>query len=185
MANHFIRGGDPEAPHLFPARRFGAYSMSVQADRNGYGCAPRERIDDVRGYDAVEVVLYGPKGTLEAQRAGLSPEVRRLFPREGGAIAYDVPQAALPLIEDELRRLDAGHAPRPPASEAKGSVTLGDAGLREVLLKLSEAVRDRTGEENGDFVDAVAVLMEEARGRGIDLDGTADLEALAPSGPRP
>jgi ribosome biogenesis SPOUT family RNA methylase Rps3 len=65
----FIRGSNPEVPHLFPVRQFGDYTMSVQADRNGYACSPRERFEDIRRYETVEVRISGPNGTMEVQRA--------------------------------------------------------------------------------------------------------------------
>lgn len=162
--------------------------MIVNADgppHGSFSCTPRKRLDDIRLYDTVQVTVRGPHGLLDVERAGLSPEVRGLFSRDGGSTARNVPQAMLPLIEAELRRLDAAPAKAPRGPETKTAVLISDIGLRELLLKLNEAVRAETGEENDDFVSIVGDLMEEARNRGIEMDGTAALEGLAPAGPRP
>lgn len=185
MIDHFIRGADPEHPHLFPTRRFGGYGMSVQADANGYGCSPRERFDDIRRYDTVEVQLYGPGGPLEITRTPLPAEVKRYFPRHGGNVAFQVPQRALDSFEESLKAL-SDLAPDPgPADRSTTPVELSDAGLREVLIKLREAIVEDTGEVNADLVEAIGVLMGSARDRGVDLGGIEVLDELAPGGPKP
>lgn len=50
-----------EGGRLFPTIDLGGgWSMSAQADAVGYACRPKERLNRLEDYDAVEVVLYGP-----------------------------------------------------------------------------------------------------------------------------
>ena len=187
MEDPYRRNTDPDSPNLFPGRRIGRFYMSVQGSRNGHACSPRADLDDIRDYETVEVVLSDERGLLEVQRAGFPPEVRRLFPASGGSTATRVPQEGVALIEAHLRKLAAAPAPgRGPSGGERRAVALTDAGLREILLKLEEAIVAETGEENGDFVEAVSDLVEAARERGLDFDGLERVSELCPdSGPRP
>lgn len=46
---------------LFPAEDFGqGWSLSLQGDKAGYACAPRERLEHLEDYDQLEGVIYGP-----------------------------------------------------------------------------------------------------------------------------
>ena len=46
---------------LFPAIKWDhGWSLSLQADRSGYQCFPKERFETLEEYSAVEAVIYGP-----------------------------------------------------------------------------------------------------------------------------
>ncbi len=46
---------------LFPPLKWDhGWSLSLQADRSGYQCLPKERLESLEEYAAVEVVIYGP-----------------------------------------------------------------------------------------------------------------------------
>lgn len=46
---------------LFPAEDFGqGWSLSLQGDKAGYACVPRERLEHLEDYEQLEGVIYGP-----------------------------------------------------------------------------------------------------------------------------
>ncbi len=76
------RGDDPEIPYLFPALAAGAWVLSVQADRHGYGCRPAERLDVLGAYERVEAAIRNPEGDLvhPAALGGLPEALLAAFP---------------------------------------------------------------------------------------------------------
>jgi hypothetical protein len=187
MTNPFLRETGPGSTGTFPVRRIGPYRMSVQADAHGRACCPKVRLDDIRHYETVEVDISGPSGTIEVQRAGFPPEVRALFPEGGGSKARRVTQEGVLLIESHLRKL--ANQPAPPAfrptDDAREPVSLTNAGLREVLLKIEEALGAETGVVNEDLVSAMSDLVQAARDRGIDFDGLVHVQSMTSGGPTP
>jgi hypothetical protein len=50
---------------LFPAQEWDTgWQLSLQADKAGYQCAPKDHRDHLEEYDEVEAVIYGPEGML-------------------------------------------------------------------------------------------------------------------------
>jgi hypothetical protein len=56
--------------------------MSMQADKSGYQCSPRERLDALEDYESLEVKIDGPHGTVvDPHTMDLPAEVAAKFPR--------------------------------------------------------------------------------------------------------
>lgn len=70
-----------EGGRLFPAETFAnGWSLSIQADKIGYACSPRERYDTIEEYETVEIIIYGPPNyRTRLTDFGLSTELQERF----------------------------------------------------------------------------------------------------------
>jgi len=160
--------GCPEATHLFSGRVLGANTLSVQGDRAGYACLPRERLADIRDYAAVEVAVSGPGGRVDPRRCpDFDKGLRRLFDHADGLGLY-VSQDDLVLVEDHLRALALEGIPlveRAP-DDLPG---LDDAEILALLRGIDDAVFAGQWGSGAAEVSAVGKLVSAAEGRSLDI----------------
>lgn len=66
---------------LFPPFTFdNGWSLSAQADKAGYACAPRERLEHLEDYDSLECVIYGPdEDPIDISGLKISSAIRDKF----------------------------------------------------------------------------------------------------------
>lgn len=162
------RGSNPEQPHLFPSVMIGDYELSVQADRAGYQCSPRERFDDIREYEEVEVTVWVKGERLNPTKCqGFRKDIAPIFDEDG--IAHNISHEGVAWIAGHLKELsDAGitlsntHAPAKP-------VMLTDDQLEKLLEAIDGATFAGQWPSDEAVADSVANLLKEANDRGIDI----------------
>jgi hypothetical protein len=83
MAMRTERTHDGAPGRLFPAITWDAgWSLSLQADKAGYACRPRARLDALEDYEAVEAVIHGPfAGPVDPAALGLPADLAAKFSR--------------------------------------------------------------------------------------------------------
>jgi catechol 2,3-dioxygenase-like lactoylglutathione lyase family enzyme len=90
---------NPDAPgRLFPVIDIGnGWTLSLQADKAGYACSPKARLDKIEDYDRVEAHIDGPNQVrVDPSELGLPQPVARKFytpatglPPIGGELTWD------------------------------------------------------------------------------------------------
>lgn len=95
-----------EDGRLFPSLPIGGgWEISAQADRMGYGCAPRARLPHLTEYDEVEVLIVGPLPIVDPHNLDLPEDLAGHFPslQEGTpSIARNFPVARLGELQDAI-----------------------------------------------------------------------------------
>lgn len=169
---------------LFPVLEWDSgWGLSVQADKGGYACAPRERLDHIEEYELVEARVIAPfPGPIDHAELGLDQGVVSKFDDSGNGLMLDWSDVAALSAALEM----AGSNPN--AGTPRGSV--GWPG-REVRHGAGEDVAPRGGIFGRAFYvtgDAEAWANEEgdpafeiAEGANIlDLRNSVDLSEWAP-----
>jgi hypothetical protein len=72
-----------EDGRLFPSIKWDhGWSLSIQADKYGYQCSPKRKLDTLEDYETVEVKIDGPHGTyVDPHTMQLLPHVLDKFPK--------------------------------------------------------------------------------------------------------
>ena len=107
-----------EGGRLFPPEEFTTgWRLSAQADRFGYRCRPAEALRFLEDYDAVEVVIYDRKGTVDPTDIGLPVEIAQKFDvtrdEETGAVETAIGRF---ITHHELNLIRAHLASRSPTA---------------------------------------------------------------------
>lgn len=78
------------------------WEISAQADRAGYACSPREKLDSLESYETVEVLIRSPWGATPD--LGSNPAFSRFIPLDGTSsmVAGNVPVSDLKEISEAL-----------------------------------------------------------------------------------
>ncbi|WP_315922821.1 hypothetical protein [Mesorhizobium sp. SP-1A] len=71
-----------ENGRLFPPMIWDhGWSLSIQADKAGYQCSPKKRLDTLEEYETVEVKIDGPHGTtVDPYTMQMPDDVKAKFP---------------------------------------------------------------------------------------------------------
>lgn len=180
MKIEFGKRGSGEVSHLFPPLRIGEYELSAQADRAGYLCTPRERHEDIREYEDVEVTVWARGQRLIPSKCdGFRKDIAGIFDEEG--IARYVSHEGVAWIAGYLKELaDAGITMETRVMSGN-PIALTDSELDKLLMAIDGARFADQWDFEDPVDEAVTKLLLEARERGIDILQYGELHHLVPA----
>jgi hypothetical protein len=168
-----------EDGRLFPSEEFeSGWSISAQADKAGYQCTPRDKLETLEAYEAVEVLIRGPEAwPIDARSIGLPESLAARFSTvdDGSpAIAGNVTHAELAEIRAAVMQVLF----HPNAGVPRGSVVwegrdLWHGGSQAAAEDIVENGIDMSQSSGGYFGYAFYVADEEdlARSNYADFCG--------------